>query len=220
MQFKSVLRFLSLLLLAVITLAANGASSDQQAKIDEIMGVLQQYDSTPEQAIPQKLLQGAAGIAIIPAVVKVGIVIGGRYGKGVVIPRDKSKRWGRPQFMSLRGGNVGWQIGARDIDILLLFRHKNELDFLLQGSMTLGGDIVVTAGPMGKEPASHAQKGASVYAYSLSHGLYVGDLLDGVELRVEEQDNSIYYDEELETPAAATELINAIDEFIKGSSSE
>ena len=219
--------------LTAITSMASAASSDQEAKIDEILEVLQRFSSIPERAIPQKLLQDAEGIAIIPSVVKVGVVIGGRYGKGVIMLRTADKQLSMPLFMSLRGGSAGWQIGARAIDILLVFKHKRELDILLQGGINLGGDTAVAAGPVGLDAsANDTQLSADVYSYSQSNGMFVGVALDEVSLIVEEQDNSGYYGQEMispeqimagegvDAPPSAAELINATDEFIKGSYSE
>ncbi len=234
MQRKLTTWLLCCVVLAATTCVAVAASSDQEAKIDEVLEVLQRFSSIPERAIPQKLLQDAAGIAIIPSVVKVGVVIGGRYGKGVLMLRTPDKRLSRPLFLSLRGGSVGWQIGARAIDILLVFKHKRELDLLMQGSINIGGDIAVVAGPEGSKAsvASDAQLSADVYSYSHSSGLIVGVALEEASLTVEEQDNSSYYGQEMisaeqiiagegvDVPASAAELIKATDEYIKGPSSE
>jgi lipid-binding SYLF domain-containing protein len=220
--------------LVAISSVATAASSDQEAKIDEVKEVLQRFSSMSERAIPQKLLQDAEGIAIIPSVVKVGVVIGGRYGKGVLMLRGQDKQLSRPIFMTLRGGNVGWQIGARAIDMLLVFKHRRELDILLQGNINLGGDISVAAGPVGSDvsTANDIQLQADVYSYSHSDGMLVGFALDEASLQIQEQDNSSYYGQEMissqqviagegvDAPPSAMELIKAADEFIKGSSSE
>jgi lipid-binding SYLF domain-containing protein len=234
MRQKLAIRFICCALMAAITSVAGATSSDQEAKIEEVMEVLQRFSSIPEQAIPPKLLQDAEGIAIIPSVVKIGVVIGGRYGKGVLLLRGADKQFSRPLFMTLKGGSVGWQIGARAIDILLVFKHRRELDILMQGGINLGGDISIAAGPVGEaaSAASDTQLSADVYSYSHSGGMFVGFALDEASLKIDEQDNSGYYGQEMispqqvmtgegvDAPPSATELIKATDEFIKGSSSE
>ncbi len=195
--------------------------------MDEVISVLQEIHQIPEQTVPPKLLQDAEGIAIIPAVVKVGVVIGGRYGKGVVSLRKEDKSWSNPLFLSVKGGSVGWQIGAQSTDVILVFKTKRSLDGIMKGKFTLGADAAVAAGPVGRtaSAATDVQLKAEVYSYSRSRGLFAGIALDGAKLSIEEEDNREYYGasyvsaEEVakkaraEAPASTAELLGLLDQY-------
>ena len=78
----------------------------------------------PEKGIPPALLNDADGIAIIPGVIKAGLVLGGRHGSGIMVVRDREGRWSNPSFVTITGGSIGWQIGVQSADIILVFRSK------------------------------------------------------------------------------------------------
>ena len=99
------IRFWVLCLVLGLPLAAL-AETDQEAKLDEVMEVVDAIGRMPEQGIPPALLRNAEGIAIIPNVIKVGLVIGGRYGKGVLVVRRRDGTWSDPVFVSITGGSV------------------------------------------------------------------------------------------------------------------
>src|SRR5262249_48917991 len=66
----------------------------------------------PLNCIPQSLVQDAAGVAVIPHVLKAGLLIDGRFGRGVVLAHEPGGRWSNPVFITLAGGGVGGQIGV------------------------------------------------------------------------------------------------------------
>lgn len=183
------------LLAALVSGNILAATSDQEAKVNEVIEVLGEINRIPEKTIPAKLLRNAEGIAIIPAVVKVGIVIGGRYGKGVLSIRKQDKTWSDPIFLSLKGGSIGWQIGAQSTDVILVFKTHKSLDGILKGKFTLGADAAVAAGPVGRsaEAATDTKLKAEVYSYSRSRGLFAGIALDGAALDIQNKDNAKYY---------------------------
>jgi lipid-binding SYLF domain-containing protein len=205
------------------------ANSDQEAKLDEVVEVLSKMDAIPEKTIPPKLLRNAEGIAIIPSVVKVGIILGGRYGKGVLCMRNENREWGNPLFISVKGGSIGWQVGAQSTDVILVFKNKKSLNGILKGKFTLGADASVAAGPVGRKAAAatDSQLKSEIYSYSRSRGLFVGVALDGASLKIEHKDNAGYYrkpevtpdqvvdGEGLEIPASATQLLQLFNQYTK-----
>jgi len=58
------------------------AQIKEGAVVDESTGVLEEIMATPEKGIPASLLANAQGIAIVPSVVKGGVGIGIRFGRG------------------------------------------------------------------------------------------------------------------------------------------
>lgn len=186
---------LVLLILAFAWVADAVALDDQDAKMREVIDVLEAINRIPENSIPPALLRNAKGIAIIPSVVKVGLVIGGRYGKGVVMVRHEDGNWSNPLFLSVSGGSIGWQVGAQSTDVILVFKTRKSIDDIISGKFTLGADASIAAGPVGRlaSAATDIKMESEIYSYSRSRGLFVGITLDGARLNIEQKDNASYY---------------------------
>lgn len=205
------------------------ADGDQEAKMKEVIEVLKTMDKIPEEKIPPALLGNAQGITIIPAVVKVGFFLGGRYGKGVVCVRGPDGTWSNPVFLSVTGGSVGWQIGAQSTDVILVFKSQKSIDGIINGKFTLGLDGAVAAGPVGRKASASTdvQLNAEIYSYSRSRGLFAGVSLDGAVLSIKDDDNANYYKEfdltasqifageNKKIPASASKLKKLLNEYAK-----
>jgi lipid-binding SYLF domain-containing protein len=148
--------------------------------------VLDELRDIPLKGIPPALLGSAQGVAIIPHVVKAGLIVGGRFGEGLVMVRNADGTWTNPVFVSLAGGSFGWQIGVQSADIVLVFRTRKSLDRILQGKgkLTLGADVAVAAGPVGRqaEAGTDARLQAEIYSYSRTRGLFAGLALEGAAI--------------------------------------
>ncbi len=145
--------------------------------------VLDELAKIPAKSIPATLLADAQGVAVIPKVIKVGLVAGVRGGHGVVLAKDKDGNWGDPTFIDLTGGSVGFQIGVESTDVVLVFRRRESLDRILagKGKLTLGADASVAAGPVGRTAAAatDAKLEAEIISYSRARGLFAGVSLSG-----------------------------------------
>jgi len=171
------------------------AQIKEGAVVDESTGVLEEIMASPEKGIPASLLANAQGIAIVPNVVKGGLGIGIRFGRGILLVRDETGKWRPPSFISLTGGSFGWQIGVQATDVILVFKNRKSVQTLLSGKLTLGADAAVTAGPVGRQAAAGADVTlrSAVYSYSRSRGLFLGLALDGTALLVDSRANAAYY---------------------------
>jgi lipid-binding SYLF domain-containing protein len=147
--------------------------------------------------IPPALMHDAQGVAVIPHVIKAGFFIGGRFGRGVVMARQPNGDWSNPVFISLAGGSVGWQAGVQSTDVILVFKTREGVRRLLEGKdkVTLGADIGVAAGPVGRqaEASTDGQLKAEIYSYSRSRGLFAGVSLEGAGLLVDGDANAAFY---------------------------
>jgi lipid-binding SYLF domain-containing protein len=174
-------------------LAANREHETLEASCE----VLDALVMIPARGIPPALLKDAKGVAIFPGVLKAGLVIGGRFGRGVLSSRDVNGCWSRPIFVTITGGGVGWQVGVQSTDLVLIFKTKTSLDRILKckGKITLGADIGVAAGPVGRqaEAATDAQLGAEILSYSRSRGLFVGLSVEGAALMLDASATDAYY---------------------------
>ncbi len=197
-------------------------------KVNDAIEVIQEMVGIPEEGIPEALLSRAYGIAIIPKVIKAAWVVGGRYGKGVLLVRDERGQWGNPSFIRIAGGSVGWQIGVQSADIILVFKRKKSIESITEGKITLGADAAVAAGPVGRraEVSTDIELEAEIYSYSKSRGLFAGVSIEGSAIQIDEDANVDFYDQEdlsardilfgeknLDVPAVAKKLKEILTEY-------
>src|SRR5688572_6609050 len=191
--------------LAAIQAAPALASAREEARLIEASGVLEELFAQHDTAIPEKLMARAYGIAVIPNVVKVAAVVGGRRGSGAMVVRDANGKFSDPIMVSLTGGNVGWQIGVQSTDIVLVFTTARGIQGITDGKLTLGADASVAAGPVGRAASAATDQNfsAEVYSYSRNRGLFAGVSLDGSVLAIDTKSNKGLYGKS----APATDII-------------
>jgi lipid-binding SYLF domain-containing protein len=181
-------------LLAGGNLAAQAATELDQ-RVDTSTQILQDLKRIPENAIPPALLNRAYAVAVIPSVIKAGFIVGGTYGKGVLVARQDSGAWSNPAFVQLTRGSVGFQAGAQSTDLILVFKSRRALDGLASGKITLGGDASIAAGPVGRQAtaATDIQMQSEIYSYARSRGFFAGVSLEGGVLSMDRKANAEYY---------------------------
>lgn len=189
------LRSFALILLALISSAALASRIEQEEKVDAVMEVLEKATRLPEQGIPPRLLHNAQGIAVIPGVIKAGFMVGGSYGKGLLLVRNEQGQWAAPLFVALAAGSFGWQIGAQSTDLVLVFKTRRSVDGIVRGTFTLGADAAIAAGPVGRrgEAATDTELKAEILSYSRSRGLFAGISLEGSNIAIDHDANESYY---------------------------
>jgi lipid-binding SYLF domain-containing protein len=182
-----------LVLLAAAPFTEVHAQAREEARLLVATEVLDQLREQRDQVIPERLLQRAYGIAVIPDVTKVAFVVGGRRGSGVMVVRDSKGRFTNPVFINLTGGSVGWQIGAQSTDIVLVFTSQRGIEGIADGKLTLGAGASVAAGPVGRSGEAAAGVNAEVFSYSRNRGLFAGVALDGTALTMDNKANATFY---------------------------
>lgn len=200
---------LRLLVCTAALAAAASAVTAQNAEAEKIttsITVLEDAVRIPEETIPERLLNNAQAIAILPGVKKGAFVLGGEYGSGVLVMRQGENNWSPPVFIIIAGASVGWQLGAQSTDVVLVFKTRRSAEGLLDGKLTLGGDASVAAGPVGRDAtaSTDAQLDAEIYSYARSRGLFAGISLQGNLMRIDASANSDFYDQE---NVAAEEIV-------------
>ncbi len=142
-------------------------------------------------SIPQNVLENAAGIAVIPNIVKAGLVVGGRHGTGVLVNHE-GNNWSLPVSISMTGGSIGFQAGITSSDLVLVFQNADSMNELIGGDLTLGADAVVVAGPVGGAGKVQAGMG-DVLSYQRTDGLFAGVALTGGVLSLNNDDTRDFY---------------------------
>ncbi|VVT46578.1 uncharacterized protein SAPINGB_P001283 [Magnusiomyces paraingens] len=150
-----------------------------------------------DMVIPPEVLHNAKGLAIITQL-KAGFLFSGRAGSGVIVARLPDGSWSAPSALVTAGAGVGGQIGAELTDFVFILNTQAAVDtFSHAGSITLGGNVSLAAGPLGRnaEVAGSASRGsvAAIFSYSKTKGLFAGVSLEGSVLVERREANRKFY---------------------------
>src|SRR4029453_11640457 len=112
-------------------------------------------------------------------VIKAGFGFSGRGGKGVVVARIRNG-WSGPSAIGTGGAGVGFQIGVGGRGVVMVLKTDEAVKaFSRDVNITLGGDISVAAGPIGRHAEAAITPVAAIYTYSRTQGLFAGVSLEG-----------------------------------------
>ncbi|PYV15271.1 MAG: hypothetical protein DMG21_15545 [Acidobacteria bacterium] len=180
----------------ILLLTFCAPASADETQIQKATNVVNEIMSTPDKGIPRDLLNKAVCVGIIPSELKGAFLIGGTYGRGVLVCRDRGNgQWGAPSMFTLGAGSVGFQIGGKSTDVVFIVMVPEGARKLVKDSVKLGAELSVAAGPVGRsaEGATDAQMHAEILSYSRSRGLFAGASLDGAIVKQDWDDNQKLY---------------------------
>jgi len=186
--------------------------------------VIQNITQNPSKGIPKDVYKKSQGIAIFPNVNKAGFIFGGMFGKGVLINKLSNGEWSKPSFISIGGGSVGFQIGIAGIALVLMVMNETGVENIAHGNLTLGADIGIATGPIGRNASIKGAIKSGILSYSTSQGLFAGISLEGGIIAPQRKNNTLYYGEKATvnsilfkpplTPSPEiTKLLNAIKNY-------
>jgi lipid-binding SYLF domain-containing protein len=185
-----------LLALAVLLAVGSATAGDREdVRADDAVRVVKQIQGIPESSIPDRLLDEARGIVVVPDTLKAGFMLGGRHGVGLMAVKTANGTWSNPVFVKLSGASFGLQAGVQSADVILVFRSDRGLDNIVNGKFTLGADAGVAAGPVGRNAAAatDGQLKAEIWSWSRARGLFAGVALDGAVLSIDKGANRSVY---------------------------
>ncbi len=206
---KNIQKTLCALLAFLVIVAAPGLAHAGKTPEERIMGgvrILGEMAQEDDSRYMTRILKEAYGVAIFPSVVKAGFIFGGRYGEGLLLKRDrKTGRWYGPNFVNIGGASWGLQVGVQSTALVLVITNRRGMDGFVGDKVTLGGDLAVSAGPVGRNTsaATDGKLKASIYSYSMSKGLFAGLSLEGAYVSVDKHTNHLYWDK----PVSAYEAL-------------
>jgi len=217
---------LALLLPCVFLNPVFADNQKEQERVKDSGEVLKEILNIPDD-IPQDLLDKAECLIILPSVKKGAFIIGGSFGRGVMICRTGQHYtgvWGPPAMYALEGVNIGFQLGGEATDFVLLVMNPKGARSLLSSKVKLGGDASAAAGPKGRsaEAATDVVMNAEILSYSRTKGLFAGISLEGSTLRSDSGANEKLYSQKLSakdiiqlskvrTPPCAQELVGLLN---------
>jgi SH3 domain-containing YSC84-like protein 1 len=208
------------LFLSTFTFAGSG-QQDTTARLQSAATVMDEIMAAPDKGIPEEVLNGARCIAVVPDMAKGAFLVGGEHGRGVVTCRT-AHGWSAPAFISIGGGNFGFQAGGQSVDLVVLFMNDKGVQGLLSSKFELTGEASATAGPVGR----HASAGtdwkmdAEALSYSRTKGLFVGVAVDGAKIQQDKDSTVAMYSKnvsfrktlsgDVHIPASADSFISAV----------
>ena len=212
-------------LIAATLLSACSATSPEiamQQDVDQATSVIQRFQEIPEEGFPPAVLKAAKGVAIL-TVTKAGFVVSGRGGTGVVVAR-LDKGWSGPSSIGTGGAGFGFQAGVEITEFVMILNTPAAVEaFSKQGNVTLGGNLSVAAGPVGRTAETSVALQSAIYSYSRSEGFFAGVSLEGTVVSVRDEANAAYYGRpvtaqeilsgKVQAPAGARNLLQELSKY-------
>lgn len=189
---RTIVVLTAVLMLSVVVLGASPAYASMQGDVDQAATIIERFQAVPEKAIPQAVLRDARGLAIM-TVIKGAFGVSGQAGKGVVVARTRNG-WSGPSAIGTGGAGFGFQIGGEVTEFVMVLNTDAAVQaFSRDINVTLGGDISVAAGPIGRTAEAALTPVAAIYTYSRSQGLFAGVSLQGTVVGTRNDANAEYY---------------------------
>jgi len=152
-----------------------------------------------EQQIPFQILNEAKGIVFL-TLLKGAIGVGGTFGTGIIIVRDKenSHQWNGPIAISLNGIQLGLNVGVQQSDHIIILRDDADIDtFVTSGQFLIEGSASLALGTIGRDTnitlAINEKGYMSSASYSLAKGAYIGISLEGQVMMLQHECNDEYF---------------------------
>jgi lipid-binding SYLF domain-containing protein len=171
---------------------------DVVKRLNASASVLNEIMGTPDKGIPRKILSDAKCIIVVPSMVNIAAVFGGRHGKGVATCRTTNSNgngWSAPAPITITGGSWGLQLGGQAIDLVMLVMNQRGMDHLLSSKFKIGAEASGAAGPVGREVAGDTdwKMKAEILTYSRARGLFAGIDLNGSSIKQDRDETAVLY---------------------------
>ncbi|MEN3186992.1 MAG: lipid-binding SYLF domain-containing protein [Atribacterota bacterium] len=157
--------------------------------------LLEELEESVDRSLFTSLLRRAEGVAIFPEVKRVGLFLGGYFGEGLVLRKDKKGRFFGPAFLKIEGLSVGPQIGVQVQGLVLLLMNRQGIEAFYKDGFTLGGNISIAAGPLGRgfSAGVDTELSSSIYAYAIARGFFAGISIEGARIRDNKKANEAFF---------------------------
>ena len=145
---------LSMALTATLTQAWQPDASDKlELSVANALLIAKQKDP-----LIAKWFDAAYAYAVFPKVGKGGFVIGGAYGKGIVIRGDETLG-----TTSLTQGTIGFQIGGQVYSQYIMFRDETALNHFRRGNFEMGAQVSAVAITLGASADANYDGGVAIF---------------------------------------------------------
>ena len=193
-----------MMIAAVLSLATFSwaESQDTTKRLENAGNVLREIMATPDKGIPDEVIEHAKCIAVVPHMVKGGLIFGAQGGRGVATCRT-THGWSAPAFFAITGGSWGLQIGLEGVDLVMIMQNDAGMQRLLSSKFQIGGDASAAAGPVGRHASADTdwKLNAEILTYSRAKGAFAGLDLSGSSIRRDDDSMKGFYGDSVSTSA-------------------
>jgi lipid-binding SYLF domain-containing protein len=106
----------------------------------------------------QKFFDNSAGYAVYPSVGKGGIVVGGAYGRGLVIENEQVNG-----FTALSQATIGLQLGGQKYAQFIFFKDETALSHFKRGNFEFGAQASAVAITAGASADANYDSGVAIF---------------------------------------------------------
>jgi lipid-binding SYLF domain-containing protein len=201
---KKIMLFVALLGLTSLGFAGS-AREDSVERLHNAGKVLNEIMGAPDKGIPEEVLDHAKCIAVVPHMIKGGLVFGAEHGRGVATCRTATG-WSAPSFFSITGGSWGLQIGVEGVDLVMIIQSDKGMQHLINSNFQLGADASAAAGPVGRHASADTdwKMDVEMLTYSRAKGAFAGLTLEGAKISRDDDSMHAIYGGHVSTRAALT----------------
>lgn len=135
-----------LFIMGMLTVVGPAANAKTKGEIDaSVTAAMSRFKKDIKGGT--EYLKVAKGVLVMPSITKAGFVVGGQYGQGALQIKGETV-----QYFSLASGSLGYQIGAEQYDMVVLFMTDEALNkFRKSEGWEAGVDAEVTLIQVGTE---------------------------------------------------------------------
>ena len=208
---KKLVLFVTLLSLTCLGWAESKREATTD-RLDNAGRVLHEIMGAPDKGIPEEVLEHAKCVAVVPHMIKGGLVFGAENGRGVATCRT-ADGWSAPAFFAITGGSWGLQIGIEGVDLVMIIQNEKGMQHLLASKFQIGADASAAAGPVGRHASANTdwKLETEILAYSRAKGAFVGLTLSGSSVRPDDDSMQAVYGHDVTTRAVLTGKVAATE---------
>ncbi len=173
--------------------AAAATAREAQSTLDKATTTVRRFTGAGPRA--RQALARCAGVLVVPRVTRVGLMVGGEYGDGVVLARRSGRVWSDPVFVRQASASYGLQAGFKQYALMLVVMRESVVRAMVTKGFEFGSHMSYAAGEQGAqfEGLSTTQLADVYYFARTETGLFGGFSLEGSTVQVSEETARAFY---------------------------
>ncbi len=197
-------KFLLLTLVALLGVTSGRAEAtrdDLVRRVESCEAILQTFQIRRDTAIPTEVWQRAKAVIILNQF-KAGFFLGVQDGYGAILVKKANGRWSVPVLLNAGEASLGFQIGAKSVESVLILTDASTPRMLFQNRFNIGVDAKAVAGPRAAEVERNRSEllDAPILVYTKSTGLYAGATVKLGHLSRNDKANFLLYNTKYTMP--------------------
>jgi lipid-binding SYLF domain-containing protein len=156
------------LLLATISLnaAAFEPNTSDRLELDVKRAIIDIKKADPGI---ETFFENAAGYAVFPSVGKGGLIVGGAYGKGLVIVNEQVDG-----YTSMSQATIGLQAGGQKYAQFIFFKDETALNHFRRGNFEFGAQASAVAITAGASADANYDAGVAIFTHAAGGLMFEG----------------------------------------------